>query len=252
MADNPPTLRMSTGRDATYVEGSGTTALAFKYVVERMDANGALDHGGGPDALGGPIANYLGTQANRTLPAAGSGNTLGERKSIMIDTMPPELLSVSSLYDDLYGPHTITDPGAVVPIAVHFDEPAVIDERHGRPVLELDSGGATHGNATYASGNGSSTLVFEYTVRQGDRTGGLNYTGADALLLSGGAITDLAGHPPVHLRLPQPGRAGSLSASESIAIRHQPLAAAVDAAADDPPGLSHWPRSQRSRQHSWP
>ena len=218
-ADSPPTLNMSTGRDAAYAYGNGTTALTFRYVVEETDTNGVLSHGVGPNSLDGAIKNYLGTQANRTLPAAGSGNTLGERKSIIIDTMPPELLSVSSPYDDLYGPHTITDPGAVVPIAVHFDEPAVIDERHGRPVLRLDAGGPAYGNATYASGNGTSALVFEYTVQQGDRTDDLNYTGTDAFSLNGGTIADYAGHAfEQGLVLPAPGHPDSLSGSESIMI----------------------------------
>ena len=135
----------------------------------------------------------------------------------MIDTMPPELLSVSSTYDDLYGPHTITDANAIIPIEIAFSEAVVIREVDGRPVLELDTGGATHGNATYASGNGSSTLVFEYTVRQGDRTDGLNYTGRDALSLNGGTMTDPLGYAAV-LRLPAPGGPDSLGGSESIMI----------------------------------
>ena len=131
LAGGPPALRMNTGHDATFVSGNGTTALAFEYDVRADDGPVALDHDGRTALAGATITNYLGDPVDRLLPAAGSGNTLGELDAIWIDMADPELLSVSSLYDDLYGPHTITDPGAVVPIALNFDGPVSIYEGAG-------------------------------------------------------------------------------------------------------------------------
>ena len=219
-ASSLPELQTSTGRNATYLSGNGTTALTFRYDVEPGDPVRVLDQAG--TDLGGALANYLGVQANDTLPAEGSGNTLGERKRLAADGIAPFVVSVSSPYDDTYGPHAITDPGAIVPIAVAFDEAVAIYEGEGGgavPTLELAIGEETNGEAVYASGNGSSTLVFEYVVRDGDRTDDLDYAGAGALSLSGGSIRDGVGNALGALAaLPNPGTAGSLGASEAIMI----------------------------------
>ena len=216
-AEDQPKLLMNTGRNATYVSGNGTTALTFEYDVQEGDPTAVLDQNS-TDALAGTIANYLGVPADPELPAKGSGNTLGERKRLVADDTPPSIASVSSPYDDMYGPHAITDPGAIIPIAVEFDEAVVLYEGESAPTLELAVGAESNGMAVYASGNGSSTLVFKYVVREGDRTGDLNYTGTGALSLNGGSIRDAAGNVPDNLDLPDPNAEGSLGASEAIMI----------------------------------
>ena len=215
-ADDQPKLLMSTGRNATYYSGNGTTALTFRYDVQESD-QAVLDHDG-TDALAGTIANYLGVSADLELPMKGSGNTLGEQKMLVADGRPPSVESVSSTYDDMYGPHAITDPGAIVPITVEFDEAVFLYEGSSAPTLELAVGTRSNGMAVYASGNGSSTLVFNYVVREGDKSLDLNYTGTGALSLNGGSIRDAAGHAPDGPLLPDPDMEGSLGASEAIMI----------------------------------
>ncbi len=66
-----------------------------------------------------------------------------------------------------------------------------VDTTSGTPFLILNDGG----KAVYASGAGTNTLVFSYTVATGDNTTTpLKVTGLDP---SGGAITDLAGNSAV-------------------------------------------------------
>ena len=47
--------------------------------------------------------------------------------------------------------------------------------------------------ATYASGSGTSTLTFNYTVASGQNSADLDYAPTSALALNGGTIQDVAG-----------------------------------------------------------
>ncbi|HTZ05527.1 MAG TPA: SwmB domain-containing protein, partial [Gaiellaceae bacterium] len=85
----------------------------------------------------------------------------------------------------------------------------------GTPTLALDTTPAR--SATYASGSGTSTLTFDYTVQAGDNAGLLDYAATTSLTLNGGTIRDAATNDAT-LTLPTPGAAGSLSANKSITI----------------------------------
>ena len=53
--------------------------------------------------------------------------------------------------------------GHVIEVAATFSEAVTVDTAGGRPTLALDVGGVTR-QAAYASGTGTATLVFSYTV----------------------------------------------------------------------------------------
>ena len=72
-------------------------------------------------------------------------------------------------------------------------------------------------SATYASGSGTSTLTFDYTVQAGDNVATLDYTATSALTLNGGTIADPAANNAT-LTLASPGAAGSLGDNKSITI----------------------------------
>src|SRR5207244_1212579 len=62
----------------------------------------------------------------------------------------------------------------------------------GTPTIGLTVG-VTARNASYLSGNGTTALVFRYTVQAGDTdTDGI--ASASPILLNGGTITDAAGN----------------------------------------------------------
>ena len=124
-------------------------------------------------------------------------------------------ITVSSTYDDTYGPHTITDPGTIVAIEVDFGKAVFVDG--DSLTLELATGGTSNGTAMYVSGNSTSTLVFEYEVMDGDKTDDLDYTSSSALGL-GGASIQYGNDTAVGTALPMPGTVGSLGTSESIMI----------------------------------
>ncbi|HVA31253.1 MAG TPA: FN3 associated domain-containing protein, partial [Gaiellaceae bacterium] len=102
--------------------------------------------------------------------------------------------------------------GTVIPITVNFSENVTVT---GTPTLALDTAPAE--NATYASGSGTSALVFDYTVTAGDTTAALDYAATSSLSLSGGAIQDVAANNAT-LTLPAVGGGSSLSPAKTITI----------------------------------
>jgi hypothetical protein len=100
----------------------------------------------------------------------------------------------------------------VITITVGWSKAVVVT---GTPELALNSGGT----ASYASGSGTSTLTFTYTVAAGQNSPKLDYTSTTALTLNGGTIFDTVTHPnAANLTLAAPGSAGSISATKSIVI----------------------------------
>ena len=212
-----PSLTLETGetdRQAAYASGSGTRALAFEYTVAPGDDSGGrpLDYAG-TSALslnGGAIRDVAGNIADLALADTGSAGSLAG-SGIAVDAAPPQVARVSSTNaTGTYG------AGEKIGISVVFSEAVVWPPEAAAPSLALDAGGNASGTAMYRSGNGTATLSFSYEVRIGDRTDVLSYNGTGAL--SGAGIADPAGNP-ANLTLPEPGSAGSLSASSSISLR---------------------------------
>ncbi|MDF2901251.1 MAG: hypothetical protein K0Q62_1310, partial [Phenylobacterium sp.] len=102
--------------------------------------------------------------------------------------------------------------GDVVSLQVNFD--AAVNVSGGVPQLELSISGQ---HASYASGSGTSSLTFNYTVQAGDAAADLDYAGTTALSLNGATIIGVNGQAAV-LTLATPGAAGSLGANKSLVI----------------------------------
>jgi len=80
--------------------------------------------------------------------------------------------------------------GDVVSVTVTMDDATVVT---GTPVMALTIGSAST-NATYASGTGSTSLVFQYTVLANDADSDGISIAANALSLSGGSLADARGN----------------------------------------------------------
>ena len=207
--DGPIELRLSNGATAEYVSGTGTDTLVFQYTVRQGDAaSDDLDYAGaGALSGGGTVRGTLGADADLGLPAPGSPGSLGALRYMRIDAERPRVVSVSPLSAD--GWHA---RGSTIEIAVEFSEAVTV--AGGAPVLWLDTGAA----AVYAGGLGADTLVFDYTVQEGDSSSRrLQYAGTSALAAGGAAIADGAGNA-ARLTLPEPGGESSLGGSGSIAV----------------------------------
>ena len=124
------------------------------------------------------------------------------------DTTAPRVTSVSSTADD--GAYNLGD---TIPVTIQFSESVTVT---GTPQLTLETGSVDR-TASYASGSGTDTLTFNYTVQTGDASTDLGYPNTTALALNGGTIKDAANNS-ANLDLLAPGVEGSLSQAKAIVI----------------------------------
>ena len=171
-------------REATFVGGSGTDILTFRYVVQSED----YDDDGisiGPNALrGGVIEDGAGNAVDRTFAglAADPGQTVDGR----VDRVIPAILRVAIASDAGSNDTYTTDD--IIRVDVGFNVPVYVTG--APPVLELAIGPALR-DALFVEGSGTPTLKFEYTVEAGDTdTDGISIA---ANSLTGG-ITDANGN----------------------------------------------------------
>jgi uncharacterized protein YjbK len=126
----------------------------------------------------------------------------------VIDTTAPTVTTVtSSTADGTYG------VGTTIAVTVTFSEAVLVA---GTPQLTLETG-TTDAVVNYASGSGTSTLTFNYTVVAGHTTADLDYVSTTALALNGGTIRDAVNNNAT-LTLAAPGAAGSLGANKALVI----------------------------------
>ncbi|MFC0350299.1 DUF4347 domain-containing protein, partial [Undibacterium danionis] len=138
--------------------------------------------------------------------AIAGGFTTGQ--SYTIDNAGPLVNSVTSSVSN-----ATYDVGAVIPINITFNENVYIT---GTPQLTLETGNIDR-TVNYATGSGSSTITFNYTVQLGDNSADLDYLSSTALNLNSGSIKDLLGNNAL-LILPTPGSLNSLSDNKAIVV----------------------------------
>jgi uncharacterized protein YfaP (DUF2135 family) len=170
----------STTRYATYVSGSGSASLLFRYTVQAGDLDSDGIAVASPiDLNGGTIKDVPGNNAVLTF-------TPPDTSGVLVDGVAPTITSVS-------GP----TPGTYI-VGQHLDFTVVFSEAvavTGTPQLQLTIG-STNEYATYQGGTGTSTLTFRYTVQSGD----LDSDGiavASPIDLNGGTIKDVPGNDAV-------------------------------------------------------
>ena len=78
--------------------------------------------------------------------------------------------------------------GETVGVTVTFSEAVDVGTSGGTPSIGIGLGGTAARSATYASGTGTTELVFEYTLVSGDGSHGYMAVTPDSLALNGGTI----------------------------------------------------------------
>jgi hypothetical protein len=167
-----------TTKYATYVSGSGTTQAIYRYTVE---AN--LDDKNGVQATAhilnaGTIADVAGNNANLAMGIQSYGTVIVDSRGPIISSITPPANGTK-----------VT--GNTLSFTVNFDENVNVT---GTPSLALNIGGSTI-NASYASGTGTSSLVFTtpaMTVSEFDADG-IAYSAA-TLTANGGTLRDALSH----------------------------------------------------------
>ena len=193
-------LRVGSGGDsgwrgATYRSGSGTRTLVFGYTVQTADSDtdgvtllGTWTEDGVVHGIGGSgTIKFNGTDTVVTPTFTGLTNQSGHK----VNGQPyPKTISITStpiLGSDTYG------RDEVIQVSVNFGQNVTAGD-YVIAILQIGSEW-TRGHAEYASGNGTDTLVFEYTVLEDDS----DSNGVNAFVPSGQAIkatgTEIAYQP---------------------------------------------------------
>ncbi|AOY76052.1 fibronectin type III domain-containing protein [Clostridium formicaceticum] len=207
-----PRLALNTvpQRYANYSSGSGTTVLTFEYTIQSGDNTIIAENNPQKIALnyktvedlilnyGTEIGTITGVDKDNhvilTLPKPDSAAALAGSKSIIVDNKAPQYKSLTT--DEKT--YTTYGAGTTLHINITFDEAVYVT---GTPFLELNT--TPDRSAVYASGSGTDTLKFIYTIQEGDAAAGeLDYLTTDSLKLGvEGSIKDAVGHD-ADLRLP--------------------------------------------------
>ncbi|MET0394031.1 MAG: MBG domain-containing protein, partial [Chitinophagaceae bacterium] len=84
-----PELGLNVFGRASYVSGTGTTALVFKYIVAEGDAVADLDYYSFGSLTGGSLVDAGSNAAIRALPVPGTAGSLGANANIVIEALTP-------------------------------------------------------------------------------------------------------------------------------------------------------------------
>ncbi|RWC19510.1 glycoside hydrolase family 16 protein, partial [Mesorhizobium sp.] len=169
-----PTLSLNDGGTASYVSGSGTSALTFRTTVASTDKDtSALAITGVNLPSGASIKDASGVAAN----LSGAVKTFS---GLQIDPVLPAVTQATA------SPGTGTEHvGDTVTLTLGFNEAVKVS---GTPTLSLNNGAT----ATYVGGSGTSALNFRTTVASTDtNTSALAITGVN--LTNGASIKDASG-----------------------------------------------------------
>jgi hypothetical protein len=121
--------------------------------------------------------------------AAGNDNTVATTLNMSVDTVAPTVASVA-LSGSTGTQNNTLNAGDVVTATVTMSEATTVT---GSPTLALNIGGTTV-YADYASGSGTSALLFNYTILATQTDADGISVDADSLALNSGTIADLAGN----------------------------------------------------------
>ena len=194
--------------------GGATLSVVHGYTASAGDSHVIIVN----DAADAVTGTFSGLSEGGTFTAGGDGSILhtsyaGSSGNDVVLSLftTPAVTGVSSA-----SPDATYKIGDTLAITVTFDEAVLVDTTGGTPALLLETG-TTDRSATFASGSGTATLTFDYTVQAGDIAADLDYGSTGALSLNTGTIRNALGQD-ADLTLAAPGAAGSLGATKALEI----------------------------------
>ena len=171
-----PTLTLNDGGTASFISGSGSTALTFSYTVAAGQTTSDL----AISALnlnGAVISDGAGNAAN--LAGATNYNPTG---TLQVNPTATTVASIAASGTGITSGAGDLNAGKVVTLTVNFSAAVTVNTSGGTPTLTLNDGGT----ASYTGGSGSTALTFSYTVAAGQNTADLIVS---SLTLNGATIT---------------------------------------------------------------
>ncbi|MBR7800709.1 Ig-like domain-containing protein, partial [Undibacterium fentianense] len=218
--------------------GKTVTAVASKnIVIYRQSDNAVLETIAANDVAKVSFSNGLASNSVVTINPTSNLSSqtnyyIRVDNGAFIDSGSNSFSGISSnsvwTFQSVVAPPTVTNvsasssngnynAGDIISIEVTFSAAVTVDTTGGVPRLLLETG-STDRSATYTSGSGSATLVFQYTVQAGDTAADLDYVATTSLTLNSGTIKQTSDAADAVLTLPSPGTAGSLANNKNIAI----------------------------------
>ena len=198
---------------------TGTGNAPSSYTVTAYDNAGALLNPSKTCTVTSPSTSCLITGLTNGTPykfkssATNSKGTSAQSVSFSAaatptGAIPPSITNVtSSTANGAY------KAGQTISVQVVFNEAVTVT---GTPQLTLETG-STDQVLNYASGSGTNTLTFTYTIQAGDTSSDLTYITTNPLALNSGTIKNSSSLDAV-LTLPAPTASGSLGANKAIVV----------------------------------
>ena len=196
----------SAGGTSVVITGTGFTG-ASAVVFGSTSATGFTVNSATQITATAPAGSAGTVDVTVTTPGGTSATSAADQFTYVA---PPTITSISSTKGN--GSYNAT---VLVPITVTFSAAVTVT---GVPTLALNSGGS----ASFASGSGTATLTFNYTVGATDNATLLDCSSTTALALAGGTINATTGGTAATLTLPTPGGANSLGVNKAIVIDTTP------------------------------
>lgn len=190
----------STIRHANLQSGDGTSELTFRYIPipGDEDSNGiALTNS---VVFPTPATDYISSTAGATAPYRYANiPTNNNLKSpvttgIRIAAIQPRITNITRTNDSTNSPRTnapdnVWNIGQDLFLQVQFNTPIFVNNDNGSPTLNFTINGVSK-TATYLSGgDGQTTLIFRYTVVEGDNSNGADI-GVGTFNLNNSVIED--------------------------------------------------------------
>ncbi|EHK57775.1 beta strand repeat-containing protein [Allomesorhizobium alhagi] len=202
------TLSRTTG--LSFIVGSGANDGTMSFEGTIADINAALN-----GTIFSPMPGYNGAASlqivTNDLGLNGSGGPQTDTDTIAITVgQQPEITSVN-----VTNPDGLYKEGDVIWVTMTFDQAVTV--AGGIPSLVLETG-STDRLATYASGSGTGTLTFSYTVQAGDLSADLDYHPIGIFTLNGATIRSATTNVGALLRLPIAEGPNSISGQHDIAV----------------------------------
>ena len=181
-----PIIIGSTTKNASYISGSGTSTLLFRYVVEsNLSDNDGI-------TVDFPVVLNSGTIKSSAGNNAAVTFTDTNIATVLVDSAPPGIASVTLPTHGAYQNGHATR--SQMNFQITWGENVTVNTAGGIPRLQIElarnsSVSPTTKYATYVSGSGTNTLTFRYSPAAGDLDlDGIKIGGSSLVDLNGGTI----------------------------------------------------------------
>ena len=151
------------------------------------------------------------TEALTSEPTATVASRQTSSQRSLLQNSPAPTIKGSPALSDAGSDYEWT-PGEIVQVTLTFSEEVNVDTTDGTPSIGIQLGGTLDHNASYASGSGTTKLVFSYTLADDDGRHSSMFVPGDSLTLNGGTITSASSGGDAAL-----GHTGAARASFAVA-----------------------------------